>query len=210
MKRPSTTRKTRDTVLILTNGRTEKCYFDSITSGFRSIYKIDARYKNCQCNELVRWATEFDASYFNQIWCVFDIDDELKEGHLLQALKLAADNNIKIAFSNEAFEVWLLYHLSSSVPSSLTRNTYGKEINKQLKSQGKSVKYAKANKNLLTTEFIPKIQVATESAKRAYQLLEAAHQRVYFNNTNYPIWDWKSATTVYKLIEVLQLTKCAE
>ena len=52
--------------------------------------------------------------------------------------------------------------------------------------------------------FIPYIFEATQNAKRKCQLLEVEYQKRY-GNTNYDIWNWKSITTVYKLIENMQL-----
>ena len=49
-------------------------------------------------------------------------------------------------------------------------------------------------------------QEELEVAKKIYQSFEANHQKEYSGNKNYPIWEWKSTTTVYQLIEALQLT----
>lgn len=207
MKRIQKQKKIRDTVLIITNGRqTEKNYFNSITNSYKSMFTIKVVYKNAQPDELVSYAISLDANLYNQIWCVFDIDDTYAEGHLLVALQSAKKNNIHIAFSNEAFEVWLLYHLTSNVSPSLTRKSYIKEINKILDDNNIGKKFEKNDIELLKKEFIPKALQATEIAKRYYQKLEANHQKEFIGNKNYPIWDWKSATTVYQLIENLQLT----
>ena len=48
----------------------------------------------------------------DQIWCVFDVDDfyENDSKGLLNAIKNAETNGIKIAFINECFEHWILFH----------------------------------------------------------------------------------------------------
>ena len=47
-------------------------------------------------------------------WAVFDKDDSdsnsTKRSRFEQAFELAKDNNIKLAYSNEVFELWLLLH----------------------------------------------------------------------------------------------------
>lgn len=204
MKRPQKIRKQRDTILILTNGRTEKNYFEAISTGYSSMYKIEVKLLNAECDKLVNYAINLDRSKYNQIWCVFDIDNSLEENHLILALKLAKDNNINIAYSNEAFEVWLLYHIFEKVPSALTRKAYIKEINKHLESIGSS-KYQKNDVELLKKIFLPKLLVATENSKKVHQKFEAEHQKLNSGNKGYPVWEWKSTTTVYKLIENLQL-----
>lgn len=206
MKRIPRPRKIRDTILIITNGKqTEKNYFNSITNNFKSMFTIKVEFKNKQCDELIQYALSLNSYEYNQIWCVFDIDDSLNEGHLLSALELSRNSNIKIAFSNESFEVWLLYHLSKTVNPSLTRKNYIKEINKQLQNNGITKNFQKNDIELLKNYFIPNILSAAENSKKVYQKLEAEHQKQFNANKNYPIWNWKSISTVYKLIECLQL-----
>lgn len=206
MKRTQKQRKIRDTILIVTNGkRTEKLYFDNLTDSFSSMFKIKVEYKNEQPDKLVEYAKNLDSNLYNQIWCVFDIDDTLQEGHLLLAIADAKKHNINIAYSNEAFEVWLLCHLTKNIKPSLTRKTYIKEINNYLEEM-RLPKYQKNDLNLLKNQFIPNALQASEIAKKIYQGFEANHQKQYGGNKNYPIWDWKSTTTVYQLIETLQLT----
>ena len=96
MKRTQKQRKIRDTILIVTNGkRTEKLYFDNLTNSFSSMFKIKVEYKNEQPDELVEYAKSLDSNLYNQIWCVFDIDDSYKEGHLLNALAKAKKTQYK-------------------------------------------------------------------------------------------------------------------
>lgn len=50
------------------------------------------------------------------VWAVFDKDDndenDTKIEKFAEALQIAKDNHIKIAFSNECFELWFLLHFS--------------------------------------------------------------------------------------------------
>lgn len=207
MRRTQKQRQVRNTILIITNGKeTEQNYFNSIKACFDSIFTINVEFKNKQCDELVQYACSLEATAYNQIWCLFDIDDAQKEGHLSSAIEKAKRGNIKIAFSNEAFEVWLLYHFTKSVSPKLNRKTYILEINKQLQAQGYSATYEKNNKTLLASTFVPRALVATERAKTVYQRREADHKTMY-GNANYPVAEWKSISTVYQLIESLQLTQ---
>lgn len=206
MQRIQKRRKTRDTILIITNGkRTEKLYFVNLTNSFSSMFKIKVEYKNGQPDKLVEIAKNLDLNLYNQIWCVFDIDDTFKDGHLLPAIEDAKRHGINIAYSNEAFEVWLLCHLTENISSNLTRKFYIREINKYLKEE-RLPKYQKNDLDLLKEKFIPNALRASKIAKKIYQSFEADHQRKCSGDKNYPIWNWKSTTTVYQLIEALQLT----
>ena len=207
MRREQKPRKIRDTILILTNGKqTEKNYFNSITSQYKTMFTIEVKFVNKQCDELVNYAIQLNNQQYNQIWCVFDIDDSLQEGHLITAIQLAKRNNIHLAYSNEAFEVWLLYHLSENVRSGLTRRTYIRELNTLLGNNGTGSSYKKNDIDTIKTKFIPEAMKATQRAKKTHQKLIVEHQKNNHGNTNYPIWDWKSTTTVYQLMEALKLT----
>ncbi len=205
MKRPLKPRKIRDTLLIVTNGKqTEKNYFNNLTNSFSCMFSIKVEYKNCQCDQLVDYAIGLDSTAYNQIWCVFDIDDSFTEGHLQYALERAKKYKINIAYSNEAFEVWLLYHFKESVKEALSRKTYIKELNGILAGTS-GQKFQKNDVELLKKSFIPNALLASERAKKKYQQKEAEHKRLYFGNNNYPVWEWKSTSTVFNLIDALDL-----
>ena len=67
----------------------------------------------------------------DQIWCVFDIDDFVdglkKEKNFNQAINLAKTHGIKLAWSNECFELWLLLHFQA-VSSQINRNEYDQKL----------------------------------------------------------------------------------
>jgi len=44
---------------------------------------------------------------YDEVWCVFDIDDHPK---IVDAKQQAKDNGIKLAISNPCFELWVLLH----------------------------------------------------------------------------------------------------
>lgn len=48
---------------------------------------------------------------FDQIWCVFDRDSFTSE-NFNEAIILAKHHKIKVAYSNEAFELWYLLHFN--------------------------------------------------------------------------------------------------
>lgn len=49
---------------------------------------------------------ENKADRYDEIWCVFDIDDTTRE-NVEGAVRLAEAKGIHIAYSNESFELWL-------------------------------------------------------------------------------------------------------
>lgn len=198
--------KARDTFYILTNGKeTEKNYFELIKSK-KSIYDVKIEYHNDDPLNLVRIASRL-VKQANQVWCVFDIDNTFEENSLIPAIKLAEENNINIAFSNIAFEVWLLSHYKQA-EKRMDNNQLIKEIDDLCKKELKiSNGYDKSNKELLKTYFIPKIKDAITNAKINYQKRVLQHEKQYSGNQGFRIWEWNSCTNVYMLIEALKLEK---
>ena len=47
---------------------------------------------------------------FDQVWCVFDLDSCPKQ-HFEKAIQMARKENIRVAYSNEAFELWYVLYL---------------------------------------------------------------------------------------------------
>jgi len=52
-----------------------------------------------------------ESTSYDEVWCVFD-RDSFPAQNFNNALALAESNNIHIAYSNEAFEIWYLLHFN--------------------------------------------------------------------------------------------------
>lgn len=81
----------------------------------------------------------------DQVWCIFDVDDFYKNDSqkLLAAIKNAVDNNIKIAYVNECFELWILLHFEK--PN--CQICRGDDIEKKIIEAFKKNKLGKFQKN---------------------------------------------------------------
>jgi hypothetical protein len=111
LRRQTKTRETRKRFLIVCEGeKTEVNYFKAFTVPKKIEVTVRGEGKNSL--SLVNKAIQIidnlkkDDS-FDQIWCVFDKDNCSKE-QFNQAEGLAKQKNIKIAYSNEAFEIWFI------------------------------------------------------------------------------------------------------
>lgn len=121
---------------------------------------------------------------YDQVWCVFD-KDEVSVERFNQALTLAQTYGIRVAYSNQAFELWYLLHFHfyhTAVP----RQEY---INKLSGLLGRP--YQKNDSNLYQ-ELLPK---QAEAIQNAIRLLEQ------YNPLN-PADDDPS-TTVHELVQQL-------
>ena len=125
---------------------------------------------------------------FNQVWCVFDLDSFPKQ-HFDEAIQLAKKENIKTAYSNEAFELWYILHYDY-LQSQISRSQYIKTLGERL-----CKKYHK-NDLAIYDDLLHLQETAILNAKR---LLEE-HHPIHTNCS-----EKKPSTTVYEL--VLELNK---
>lgn len=74
----------------------------------------------------------------DQVWAVFDIDDanenQTKRQKFEDALQIAESENIRLAYSNEVFELWLLLHLTDvSAEHPIPRNTLYAQLQREIR-----------------------------------------------------------------------------
>ena len=72
----------------------------------------------------------------DQVWCVFDVDNFLNDNpeKCNKAIAEAKNNGIKLAWSNECFELWLLLHFQS-VSGEIPRKEYHKKLKSAFRAQ---------------------------------------------------------------------------
>ena len=100
----------------------------------------------------------------DQIWCVFDVDDFLKNNpaKFEEGLKKAKDHNISVAWTNECFELWLLLHFEQ-VSTTIPRKDYEKKLKPHFKKI--RINYAKNFRDAFETS-LPLQKEAVKRAKR--------------------------------------------
>jgi len=123
-----------------------------------------------------------------EVWIVFDKDHfEIEE-----AIKLAEDNDIRVAWSNESFELWFLLHFnyrSTAIGRAECLKVVKDEFKKKLK-----IDYAKNNKDSYK-KLKSKMNIAIANAKRLHQ--EMKRDRVTPTKAN-------PCTTVFQLVKLLK------
>lgn len=195
----------RSKFYIVTNGKeTEYNYFNALKSK-RSTYDVAIKFANKDPLGLVQYAQDF-LSDSNQVWIVFDIDYTHEEKRLLPAIKRAEESGIKYAFSNLAFEVWLISHFKKC-DQILDTDGHKRLLDEYLNSKKKGLTYEKSDDDSLKKYFIPYYKTAINNAKIVYQKKKVEHEKQYGQNSQPRIWEWNSCTTVYKLVEALRLSE---
>lgn len=130
---------------------------------------------------------------FDQVWAVFDKDD-FPDRNFNNAIQKASANNIRCAWSNEAFELWFLLHFQF-VNNKMNREDYKEYLEREVKrvSCNKNYKYKKNDPStfLILKEYGNQEQAIVNSKKLESQ----------FKNKKYATHN--PCTHVYKLIEEL-------
>lgn len=183
-QRKENTKPIKKKVLIVCEGaRTEPNYFKS----FR-VYK-DCHIVGSGSNtlsvvkEAIRLKKE---NSYSEAWCVFD-RDSFPTSRVKAALKLAEQNNIKCAFSNESFELWYVLHFEY-LDTQITRADYCKKLTTLL---GK--KYEK-NDSDIYAELLDRQDQAIKFSKKL--------EKKILTNGSCPANSYPY-TTVYKIVERL-------
>lgn len=155
LKRQANKRQPRETFLIVCEGeKTEYYYFTCLREDLKSNnIKIKVKGEGQNTLSLVKKAiniknNEKSASY-DQVWCVFDKDNYTKK-QFNQAEGLAQKENIKIAYSNEAFEIWYILHFQY-LDTATPRDRYGSILTNQMRKLGlvgEKEKYEKNRENI--------------------------------------------------------------
>jgi hypothetical protein len=121
---------------------------------------------------------------YDQVWCVFD-RDSFPLRHFNAAFSLARKHNIKIAYSNEAFELWYLLHFHY-YNTGITRKDYCTHLDRLL-----GRKYEKGHRTIYQ-----ELEARQADAIRNAKTLLASYPRMRPAHDN-------PSTTVHLLVEEL-------
>lgn len=177
------TREIKQRFLIVCEGaKTEPNYFKSFRVP-KVVIEIQGLGENP--SKLVQSANDLKSEDdYDQVWCVFDRDDWTKED-FNNAISSAKKYGFKVAYSNEAFELWYVLHfefLNTGIP----RDDYIKKLTSLL---GK--KYQKNSKTIYD-DLLDKQNTAIKNAKKLLEEYELSK----------PEQD-NPSTTVHLLVEQL-------
>ncbi|RKX82516.1 MAG: RloB domain-containing protein [Spirochaetes bacterium] len=153
-------RKLKETFLIVCEGtKTEPNYFDSFRVKSATVKTIGSGRNTISLVEdaiNIRNKEKMHGTEYDQVWCVFDRDDF--HSTFNDAVFLAGRNGLKVAFSNESFELWYLLHFIY-FDSNIGRAEYIKKLKKHLGSYEK-------NDKTVYEKIIQKQSVAIRNAQR--------------------------------------------
>jgi len=190
------TRKLRRILIVCEGEKTEPNYFKAFPENPEVYDEIDVQGTGYNTVSLVKKAIQIKSEAerkkepYIETWCVFDKDSFSVEA-FEKALALAAkkENQIKCAYSIEAFEIWYMLHFEF-YNTGLSRDQYKEKLSALLKKpyQKNSAEMYSVLKN-----------------KQANALKNA--EKLYGIQSQKPIKEQNPVTTVFKLVARLNETQ---
>lgn len=205
LERGRPTKKEKPTILIVCEGEnTEPSYFEQFKLSLATIITVG---KGFNTVSLVKQAIALNKKEnYEKVWCVFDADpkpDNSKQAQNFNAaVKMATANGFGVAYSNQAFEYWLLLHFEDHQGGAMNRNDYDKKINSYINKLGAN--YDGTGNKKVTEEFFDLLMSIDEKSKT-----ERVDLAIYRAERNYNKWSHRnpaneeSTTRVFELVREL-------
>ncbi|MCD8289999.1 MAG: RloB family protein [Prevotella sp.] len=198
--------KIRCRILIVCEGeKTEPNYFrtfDQMQYG-SVVYKIDFEGGKINTVQVVEKAIELRdkaivaGNPYDTVWAVFDKDDFPASAFNAAIIK-AERHGIGCAWSNEAFELWYVFHFVNRV-TAMGREEYKRAISKYV---NESPKYTEKTKYSYQKNALNSHEIMTKYGDETLAISYAQRQEQSFNDTRYATHN--PCTTVYKLVRLLR------
>ena len=188
----------RRRILIFTEGKTERDYLRCFKSRLQTGIKIQAKHvsenKLALVKKVIKLTKREDLSKEDRTWVVLDRDEvagDIRDREVfIEACNLAGENDIEIAYSNDAFELWPLLHFQE-VQAGMSRKKLLDALNGHCDNR-----YQKKGRRIF--DILRKTGGLPKAHQRAEQLIKM-HER----NGTAPA-DANPSTTLHRLIDVLK------
>jgi len=137
----------------------------------------------------------------DQVWCIFDVDDfykkEQSKKELLKLIENAKNNDVRIAYTNECFELWILLHFEKPT-SPICR---GKNIEKRIQQIFKKNKLGEFKKNQKVFHILLPFQ--QQAIKNAQKLLSSDYEKINWEKVLSE--EGNPSTSIHFLVEEIKL-----
>lgn len=200
LERAEPNKVARPTILIVCEGKnTEPSYFRQFRLSSATIIPVGEGYNTSSLvNRAIQLANQ---QSYDQVWCVFDKDDFTGQD-FNNAISIAEARGFGVAYSNQAFEYWIILHLEDHQGGGLHRKEYNAKINSRLKAFG--IVYEGENNKIITEEIFEILDGIDEKTKKERKILaieRAKRNYNQFDNLNPALAE--SSTMVFRLVEEL-------
>ena len=192
------TKEVNKTILIVSEGQTEKLYFESFPVLTLTVKAIDL---GGQSKQRLIGATESiikNNGQYDEVWCVFDMDangGEKEYSDFDNSILSGMKKGYNVAYSNDSFELWFYLHYDFTDQRN-RRDFYYKALSKywniNYEKDGKSYAFCSKTYFILKEDEEACQKDAVERAKSLY----AQQKHLPYHKQN-PV------TKVYELVELL-------
>ncbi len=188
-------------ILIVCEGeKTEPNYFRSFGRINRGgvVYEIECEGGKINTIQVVKKAIALrekairEDKPYDSVWAVFD-KDNFPVRDFNTAIHKAEKNGVHCAWSNEAFELWYIFHFTNR-KTSMPRKEYQKAITSFISEHEKEYTYRKNDPNMRN--------YLTLYGNEAQAIKFAEAQALSFNHTRYA--EHEPSTWVYRLVRLLR------
>jgi hypothetical protein len=186
--------------LIICEGEnTEPCYFRSFPVATAEVEAFGTgRSKTSLVEQAIEWISQESPDPEREVWIVFDMDfdhgkdESMQRNDFNQAIRLAEAKGFRVAYSNDAFELWFLLHYQL-LESALTRVEYYQQISRHW-----GISYERHGKGI---QFCRKIYQRLQEDTNSNQTSAIRHaERLHKQHASSQPADQNPCTTVYQLI----------
>lgn len=210
--RPAPYIRERPTILIVCEGmNTEPSYFNRFKLPFASVRSVGEGYNTISLVERAkvlskrRWWKK-KGRQFDQVWCVFDADIDPEHPKQAQnfneAILKAKEYGFNVAYSNQAFEYWLILHFEDHDGTPMHRNLYNNRINEHLEEFG--TYYDGIKRKQISEAFFAILDgIDPRTRQPRYRLAIERARKIYNHYDHKDPAKEESSTTVFRLVEEL-------
>lgn len=132
VERPDPSKDERPKILIVCEGKnTEISYFSQFKLTTAEIYPVGEGKNTLTLIESVKGIIDRSETDYDQVWCVFDKDD-FPSQNFDNAIKKSKSLGYKVAYSNQAFELWFILHFEAHNGGAMHRDDYCNKLNQYL------------------------------------------------------------------------------
>lgn len=201
--RRGTPRQQLPTILIVCDGHnTEPSYFNQFRLASARVIAVGEGNNTIstvqQAIQLSRQQT------YDQVWCVFD-RDSFPANNFNSAVARAEAYGLQVAYSNQAFEYWLLLHFENHNGHPMPRTDYMARLNAHLEPFG--LRYDGNGSKLIGPELFALLQAVEPVSGRTRRKMAIGRARKIdqeWSRQGTPPAQQESTTLVYKLVQEIQ------
>ncbi len=187
-------------ILIVCEGQnTEPSYFNQFKLTSATIKALGKGYNTVS---LIKQARQLKKQgEYDQIWVVFDKDRNSAQ-NFNTAVRMAEESKFGIAYSNQAFEFWLILHFLDHPGGQLDRSEYNNLINSHTQPLG--VTYKGKRGKIITPDFFSLLMGTDPVTNEKRHILAIRRaKRIYSNYDHRSPAIEESSTTVFRLVTEL-------